>query len=103
MMMNHMYRMRPDGVGEDDLDPLDFSPLESSLGPLVTDPVKAEEEAEDVAGVGQLDMNGTPWMKTAFNLMKTSEVLMRRWTSLTPTRRMLSYDSISRLICCKTS
>ena len=44
MMMNPAYRVRPDDVDEDDIDPLDLAPLESSLAPIVTIPVEAEEE-----------------------------------------------------------
>ena len=47
MIMNPDYRVRPDDVDEDDIDPFDLAPLESSLAPIVTVPVEAEDAAED--------------------------------------------------------
>ena len=44
-----MYLVSPDDVDEEEIDPMDLAPLESSTAPIVTVPAEAEEEAEDAS------------------------------------------------------
>ena len=64
-MMNPAYRVRHDDGYEDDIDPLDLAPLESSLAPIVTVPAEAEEEAEDTAmDEGEPEDGSVPSLET---------------------------------------
>ena len=44
-----MYLVSSDDVDEEEIDPMDLAPLESSSAPIVTVPAEAEEEAEDAS------------------------------------------------------
>ena len=44
-----MYLVSLDDVDEEEIDPMDLAPLESSSAPIVTVPAEAEEEAEDAS------------------------------------------------------
>ena len=44
-----MHLVSPDDVDEEEIDPMDLAPLESSTAPIVTVPAEAEEEAEDAS------------------------------------------------------
>jgi hypothetical protein len=49
MMRNPVHLVSPDDVDEEEIDPMDLAPLESSTAPIVTVPAEAEEEAEDAS------------------------------------------------------
>ena len=49
MMRNPVYLVSPDDVDEEEIDPMDLAPLESSSAPIVTVPVAAVEAVEDAA------------------------------------------------------
>ena len=42
-----MYLVSPDDVDEEEIDPMDLAPLESSSAPIVTVPVAVVEAVED--------------------------------------------------------
>ena len=42
-----MYLVSPDDVDEEEIDPMDLAPLESSSAPIVTVPAEAEDASED--------------------------------------------------------
>jgi len=44
-----VHLVSPDDVDEEEIDPMDLAPLESSTAPIVTVPAEAEEEAEDAS------------------------------------------------------
>ena len=49
MMRNTVYLVSPDDVDEEEIDPMDLAPLESSSAPIGTVPAEAEEAVEDAA------------------------------------------------------
>ena len=49
MMRNPVYLVSPDDVDEEEIDPKDLAPLESSSASFVTVPAEAEEAVDDAA------------------------------------------------------